>query len=264
LTNGGTPPILRHRGSRAAARSGGHDGAELIRGAPSIRGWRQGDGVGELLERGRNWLAGIVIVGALGAGVGLAYPLLQRPAAPPVQLIATPPAPPATPAEIQVHVTGAVEQPGLYALPAGSRVGDAVQAAGLADDAAPDALNLAARLADGQRLVVPRQGEPAPAEPAPAPPRAASARATPNAGAPSGRAASAASAGVLAPGAKVNLNTATAAQLDALPGIGPAYARRILDYRERNGPFRSVEQLRDSHVIPNATFERIKDRLAVE
>jgi competence protein ComEA len=60
------------------------------------------------------------------------------------------------------------------------------------------------------------------------------------------------------------LNTATAAQLDALPGIGPAYAQRILDYRERNGPFRSVQQLRDARLIPNATFERLKDRLAVE
>src|SRR5438067_2643933 len=105
--------------------------------------------VGELLQGGRNWLAGIVIVGCLGAGVGLAYPLLQRPAAPPMQLVATPPAPTPSPAEIQVHVTGAVEQPGLYTLPAGSRVGEAVQAAGLAPDADPDALNLAARVADG-------------------------------------------------------------------------------------------------------------------
>ncbi|HLH26255.1 MAG TPA: ComEA family DNA-binding protein [Chloroflexota bacterium] len=217
----------------------------------------------ELLESGRNWLAGIVIVGALGAGVGLAYPLLQRPAAPPVQLVATPPAATPPAAEIQVHVIGAVEQPGLYALPAGSRVGEAVEAAGLAADAAPDALNLAARLVDGQRLVVPRQGEPAPAEPAPAPPRAASARATPSAPASGGRAGSAAATAPVV-GAKLNLNTATVAQLDALPGIGPTYAQRIVDYRERNGPFRSVQQLHDARLIPNATFERIKERLAVE
>jgi competence protein ComEA len=233
--------------------------------------------VGELLESGRNWLAGIVIVGALGAGVGLAYPLLQRPAAPPVQLVATPPAPTAAPAEIQVHVTGAVEQPGLYALPAGSRVGEAVQAAGLAADAAPDALNLAARLADGQRLVVPRQGDSAAVEPAAAPPRAASAPATSGGAAGTGARATTGSAAsgarvapgsagsaALAPGAKLNLNTATAAQLDALPGIGPAYAQRILDYRERNGPFRAVQQLRDARLLPNATYERLKDRLVAE
>jgi competence protein ComEA len=225
---------------------------------------------GHLLQGSRNWLAGIVIVGALGAGVALASPLLQRPAAPPVQLVATPPAPTAAPAEIQVHVTGAVQQPGLYALPAGSRVGEAVQAAGLADDAAPDVLNLAARLADGQRLVVPRQDEPPPAEPAPASVGAASAPGSSSAapaarpGAPGASGARAATSASLAPGAKLNLNTATAAQLDALPGIGPAYAQRILDYRERNGPFRTVQQLRDARLIPNATYERLKDRLAVE
>jgi competence protein ComEA len=217
---------------------------------------------------------GIVIVGCLGAGVGLAYPLVQRPAAPPVQLVATPPAPTAAPtalAEIQVHVTGAVQQPGLYALPAGSRVGDAVQAAGPADDADPDALNLAARLADGQRLVVPHQGEPPPAalpESAAAASAPAASRAASNSAA--SRAASAPSAGAAAPGAasapggKVNLNTATAAQLDALPGIGPAYAKRILDYRERNGPYRSAQQLRDARLVPNATFDRIKDLVTVE
>jgi competence protein ComEA len=164
-------------------------------------------------------------------------------------------------------------------------VGEAVQAAGLADDAMPDALNLAAPLTDGQRLVVPRQGEPPPAEPASTAPRAASARATSNAPNTSGAPArSSAGAGgqtapsgtgggrnpggaiteALAPGAKLNLNTASAAQLDALPGIGPAYAQRILDYRERNGPFRTVQQLHDARIIPNATYERLKDRLSVD
>jgi competence protein ComEA len=211
--------------------------------------------VQELWEQSRNWLAGVVVVACLGAGVSLAYPLVQRPAAPPVQLIATPPAPTPPPAELQVHVTGAVEQPGLYALPAGSRVGDALTAAGLADDANPDALNLAARLTDGQRLVVPRQGEPPPAEAAAAPAAGRAAR---------GRSAAPAASSPPTADGKLNLNTATAQQLDALPGIGPAYAQRILDHRERNGPFRAVQQLRDARLLPSATYERIKDLVAVE
>ncbi len=194
----------------------------------------------EILDRGRTWLASVLVVAALGAAVGLAYPLLRRPAAPPVQLVSSPAAGAAA-AELEVHVTGAVQQPGLYALPDGSRVADAVQAAGAADDADLDALNLAARVTDGQRLVVPRQGEPTPAA----------------AGRPAGRAAPAA-------GSKVNLNTATAAQLDALPGIGPTLASRILDYRARNGPFADPQQLRDAKLVPAATYERIKDLISVE
>ncbi len=194
----------------------------------------------EVLERSRHWLAGVLIVAALGAAVGLAYPLIQRPAAPPVQLVNQAPAA-ADPAELQVHVTGAVQQPGLYAVPAGSRVADVVQAAGAADDADLDALNLAARLADGQRLVVPHQGEPTPG----APPRG-TARAAP------------------AAGSKVNLNTATTAQLDALPGIGPTLANRIVDYRARNGSFHDPQQLRDAKLIPAATYERIKDLITVD
>jgi competence protein ComEA len=207
----------------------------------------------EWWDRARNWLAGVLTVAGLGVAIALAVPLVQRPSPPPVRLVATPPASPTPLAEVQVHVTGAVLQPGLYALPAGSRVGDAVQAAGLAEDADPDALNLAARLTDGQRLVVPRQGEPLPAPTAPSAPRA-------SAGA--GRAASAAPAP--RPDRPLNLNTATAEQLDALPGIGPAYAQRILDYRARNGPFQSVQQLRDARLLPNATFERIKDLVVAE
>jgi len=203
--------------------------------------------VDDLLERGRNWLSGILIVAALGAGLALAYPLVQRPAAPPVQLVATPIPPTPPPSEVYVHVTGAVLQPGLYTFPAGSRVGDAVAAAGAADDADLDALNLAARLVDGQRLAVPRRSEAAPASASAPRPTAARALATPRPA-----------------GTKLNLNTATAAELDALPGIGPALARRIIDYRERHGPFRSVQQLRDARLLPAATYERIRDLVTVE
>lgn len=192
----------------------------------------------ELIERGRNWLAGVLLVAALGAAVALAAPLLQRPAAPPVQLVASSTAP----ATVQVHVVGAVRQPGVYALPAGSRVADAVEAAGAAEDADLAALNLAARLSDGQRVRVPQVGEGAAA------PTAASHRPR-SAAAPPGR---------------VNLNTATAADLDALPGIGPVLARRILDYREQHGPFAAVEQLRDARLLPRATYERVREYLTVD
>lgn len=198
----------------------------------------------EWLAQGRNWLAGVLVVAALGAGVALAAPLLQRPNAPPVQLVASPVSTPIA-AEIQVHVAGAVQQPGLYALAAGSRAGEAITAAMPADDADLNGLNLAARLVDGQRLVVPRLGE--------APPAAAAggARRAEASGSPNGA-------------GKLDLNTATAAQLDALPGIGPVLAGRIVDYRQRNGPFRSVQQLRDARLIPNATYERIRELVAVE
>jgi competence protein ComEA len=202
----------------------------------------------ELLERGRNWLAGVLIVASLGAAVGLAYPLLQRPSVPPVQLVSNAPAGTPAAVELQVHVTGAVEQPGLYAVAPGSRVADVVQAAGAAADADLDALNLAARLADGQRLVVPRQGEPPAVGAAPA----------------SRGAARPAPVATPAPGSKLNLNAATATQLDTLPGIGPTLANRIVDYRARNGPFRAPEQLRDAKLIPAATYERIKDLVTVE
>ena len=192
----------------------------------------------ELVERGRNWLAGVLLVAALGAAVALAVPLLQRPTAPPVQLVASSAAPPT----VQVHVVGAVRQPGVYALPAGSRVADAVEAAGAADDADLTALNLAARLTDGQRLRVPQLGE---------------AVATPTAATERARAPA-------APPARVNLNTATAAELDALPGIGPALARRILEYRAQHGPFTAVEQLRDARLLPRATYERVREYLTVQ
>src|SRR5438105_873062 len=164
---------------------------------PGDGGAAGGPAVDELFERGRNWLSGVLIVAALGAAVGLAYPLLQRPTAPPVQLVATPPpaAPPAS--EVQVHIGGAVQQPGLYALPTGSRVADALQGAGAADGADLDGLNLAARVADGQRLLVPRRGE------------------APSLGAAAGPTGRSGAASAVPPGTKLNLNAATAGQLDA-------------------------------------------------
>jgi competence protein ComEA len=120
--------------------------------------------------------------------------------------------------EVVVDVAGAVQRGGVYRLPAGSRVTDAVRAAGgLGTTADVDAVNLAAVVADGQRIYIPRVGEPAPvAVPVAVPSTAAG---------------------------PVDLNTATIDQLDRLPGVGPSTAAAIIAHRQQNGPFRSVDDL---------------------
>jgi len=128
---------------------------------------------------------------------------------------------------LTVHVAGAVRRPGVYRLPPGARVDDALRRAGGASRAADlAAVNLAARLEDGRQVLVP-------------------ARAPAGGGAPAATGSGAAGGGgAAAPaGAPVNLNTATLEQLDTLDGVGPGIAQRILDYREQHGGFRRVEEL---------------------
>ena len=124
-------------------------------------------------------------------------------------------------AEIKVYVTGAVASPGVYAVEAGSR---------LEHDADPEAVNLAARVEDEQHWHVPRTGERA----APSPAR--------------GQAS-----------AKIDLNSATASELETLPGIGTVKAQSILDYRQANGPYSSVDDLLAVSGIGPATVESIRD-----
>ena len=127
-----------------------------------------------------------------------------------------------------VHVGGAVVEPGVRELAEGARVQDAVDAAGgFADGAARDALNLARVLADGEQIVVPSQEE---------------AVLEPGAAVDGGDAGSRAAASPT--GGKIDLNRATAAELDALPGVGPSTAETIVADREANGPFRTVEDLK--------------------
>lgn len=124
-------------------------------------------------------------------------------------------------AEVVVHVSGAVASPGVYRLPAGTRVTDAITAAGgPVEGAEADRLNLAALVGDGQRVYVPRAGEPIPQDAA--------------------ASGTAAAGGVSGP---LNLNLATIEQLEALPGVGPSLAGAIVAERDRRGGFRSVEDL---------------------
>ena len=142
---------------------------------------------------------------------------------------------------VLVHVAGAVRQPGVYRLRASARVDDAVRRAGGATRRADlGGLNLAARLEDGRQVLVPER-------------------------APAGAAAAVASAAPAAPGpsAPVNLNTATLEQLDVLPGIGPAMAQRILDHREANGGFGSVEELADVPGIAEGRMAALRELVAV-
>ena len=147
---------------------------------------------------------------------------------------------------VTVHVAGAVARPGVVSLPGGSRAVDAVTAAGgMVPGADPDRVNLAAKLVDGERLAIPVVGQPPPVEVAPVAVAA-------------GGAAGAASA----PG-PVDLNAATADQLDALPGVGPATAAAIISFRDKNGPFRSVEGLLDVRGIGDARLDSLRDSVTV-
>ena len=149
---------------------------------------------------------------------------------------------------LKVHVTGAVARPGLYELDANSRVADALEKAGGATPAADlSQINLAAKMADGQQLIVPEKG---------AAPPAGAAAATGGQSSGSGSAASAASQ-------PVNLNAATLDQLTDLDGIGPKTAQKILDYREANGGFKSIEELLEVPGIGPAKFEQIKAQVVI-
>lgn len=155
---------------------------------------------------------------------------------------------PTTAPGILVHAAGAVGAPGVYRLPAGARVGDLLAAAGGArPDADVDRLNLAAPLADGQRLLVPRVGEPSVA---PVVPEGGSG------------ATDAAPAGTGTKG-PVALNTAGEEELQTLPGIGPATAAAIVEHRRRNGPFATVDDLLDVRGIGPAKLEALRDLVVV-
>lgn len=204
----------------------------------------------------------LVALAVLGARVVLARTAARpQPLAPAVSTVklaagstpmasATASTPGATaPSAVLVHVVGQVRRPGVVRLAAGARVQDAVRAAGGATGRADlAAVNLARPVVDGEQVVVPRPGEatlPAGSAGGPAPGSSA--------GSPSGSAAS----------GPVDLNAATPEQLDALPGIGPVLAGRIVDFRAQHGRFTSVDELGDVSGIGDAVLERLRPLVRV-
>jgi competence protein ComEA len=145
--------------------------------------------------------------------------------------------------EIVVDVSGKVREPGIHRLPAGSRVADALRAAGgVRPGTDTDGLNRARFLVDGEQVIV---GDPAlGAGPGPG-------------GAAAGGAAGAVAGA--APAAPISLNTATVEQLDTLPGVGPVLAQHILDYRAQHGGFRSVDELREVNGIGERRFADLRN-----
>lgn len=176
----------------------------------------------------------VLLVGAVLAAVLVWWGSVPRSGAP------EPPAPLPTAAAmpVTVHVAGAVQQPGLVRLAAGARVADALAAAGgPRPDAALDELNLARALTDGERILVPAMGE------------------TPGSVGEGGQAWSG--------DGRLDLNLATAADLEQLPGIGPVIASRILDWREEHGRFDDVGQLREISGIGERTFAALSELVVV-
>jgi competence protein ComEA len=181
-----------------------------------------------MFRRGSTFVAGL-LTGLLASG--LLYLMVSRPRGEPVRLL---PAPTLRP--VSVHVIGAVQMPGVYQLPRGSIVQDAVVAAGgPAAKANLAAINLAAGLSDSQQVYVPFVGE--------------TPEAIPRLG----------SSGPVAGETLINLNTATAPELERLPGIGPSLAQAIIEYRESNGPFQRAQDLLEVPGIGPAKLAQIED-----
>jgi competence protein ComEA len=176
-------------------------------------------------------LVAVLVVRALASGGG------GEPAA--VRVDQPPAAAPSSPrAEVVVQVAGEVRRPGVYTVSPGARVHEAVErAGGLTRRADPAGVNLVAKVADGQQVIVPRRGAAAPA--------------ASGAGASGGAGSTA--------GPKVSLGSATVEQLDAIDGIGPTLARRIVEYRQENGGFSSIDELRQVDGIGEKRFEALRE-----
>ena len=186
------------------------------------------------LDRRRMLLAAAAVLVALVLVVRHVTGGEGRPAAPPVVAAEVDADQPGEGPKLVVHVVGAVRRPGLYRLPTRSRIADALAKAGGATGRADlAAVNLAAPVSDGVQVVVPTRAPPAD-----------------NGGGP-------AAAGT--PAGPVHLNTATLEELDALPGVGPVTAQKIIEYREQHGAFSSIDELDAIPGIGPARLEQLRE-----
>lgn len=239
----GPPEVLP---DRLELRAAGQDGPEFSAIRTAAR-----------LGRGRPWWL-LVLVAVVA--IGLTALVWWRGAPAPTDAadlrvldpgIAVAPAPaaqaPLTQMRVVIHLVGRVRHPGVVSLPAGSRLAQAVAAAGgLLPGTAVTGVNLARRLVDGEQVAI-----------------GVTATTADGSGAAGGGSGVTSGAGGPATAEVVDLNQATAEQLDSLPRVGPATAAKIIEYRSRHGPFRSVEQLLDVPGIGEATLANLRDRVRV-
>ena len=163
---------------------------------------------------------------------GMGMLVMRAASRPPIEIVLPPPGAGSS-QELKVDVSGAVGAPGVYLLASGDRVEDAITAAGgPTDDADLERLNLAARLSDAAQVVVPRKGQLSP-------------------GLPDGR-------------SKVNINTASAAELGTLSGIGEVRSQQIVDSRTKEGLFLASDDLVKRKIISDSVYEKIKDQVVVK
>jgi competence protein ComEA len=217
------------------------------------------------VQLSRRQIIAYVAVAAVVVAVGVRYVVLPKQAGPSEAqavvlgpVVASPSAaaqdasPAASPTpDVMVYVCGAVRSPGVVRLPAGARVTEALElAGGPTAKAELAAVNLAAPVADGQQILVPERGAPVVAS---APASAGS----------SGGVLGVTSAGGTTPGALININTASLEQLDALDGVGPSTAQKIIDYRTENGGFKTIDEIKEVPGIGDAKFAAMKDQITV-
>jgi len=190
----------------------------------------------------KNVLYTLVGVMAGFALAGLLLFISRAPAGEPIKLLPAP-----TKEPIAVHIIGAVPRPGLYEFAEGARVQDAIDAAGgLLASANIDSINLAALLEDGQQLTIPYKDGEAPAVTTEEDDTLVLPGSTEE---PSSQTSE----------ELININTASVEELDSLPGIGPTIAQRIIDYRDENGPFQTIEDILNVSGVGPSTFDQIKD-----
>ena len=145
-----------------------------------------------------------------------------------------------SPAKIKVYITGQVKNPGVIEVEEGSRLEDVVEkAGGLLEDADLLRVNLAIRVKDEGMYIIPKEGDPVPE-------------------------AMYDSSNMSQEGSKININTASETELQQLPRIGPALAKGIIEYREKNGPFKKIEEIKNVPRIGDKTFEELKELITVE